>query len=191
MNAISFDADIKNALDVLRKGGIILYPTDTVWGIGCDASRPEAVRRIYELKRRADSKSMIILLDDPEKLERYADIPDIAYELIEAAVNPLTIVYDGASSVAPELIAPDGSIGIRITSEKISSSLCRGLRAPLVSTSANISGEPTAKSFNAISKEILDGVDYVMFSRRDETELPKPSTIIRLRPDGQFSIIRK
>ena len=110
--------DIQQALEVLRKGGIILYPTDTVWGIGCDASRPEAVKRIFELKKRADSKSMIVLLDDVEKLERYAEIPEVAYELIEAAVDPMTIIYDGAASMARELIAEDGSVGIRVTKEE-------------------------------------------------------------------------
>ena len=183
--------DIQQALEVLRKGGIILYPTDTVWGIGCDASRPEAVKRIFELKKRADSKSMIVLLDDVEKLERYAEIPEVASELFEAAVDPMTIIYDGAASMARELIAEDGSVGIRVTKEEISASLCRGLRRPLVSTSANISGQPTPMSFNEISQEIINGVDYVMKSRRDETDLPKPSTIIRLRPDGRFAILRK
>lgn len=183
--------DIKTALEILRKGGIILYPTDTVWGIGCDAGNPEAVRRIYALKQRSDSKSMIVLLDDMNKLERYADVPEIAYELIEAAVEPMTIIFDGATNMAPEIIAADGSVGIRITGEEISAALCHGLRRPLVSTSANISGRPTPHTFREISKEILDGVDYVMKSRQDETELPKPSTIIRLHPDGRFAIIRK
>jgi len=185
------DSDIKQAVEILRKGGIILYPTDTVWGIGCDASCSDAVRRIFELKRRSDSKSMIVLLDNACKLELYAEIPEVAYELIDAALSPLTIVYDGATNMAHELVAQDGSVAIRITHEKISSDICRYLKHPLVSTSANISGTPTPESFDEIPKEIIDGVDYVMISRRDEKKLPKPSTIIRLKHNGEFSIIRK
>lgn len=185
------EEDIAKALETLRNGGVILYPTDTVWGIGCDATRSDAVRRIYDIKRRADSKAMIVLLSRPDDLWNYVDdVPDVAFELIEAAVRPLTIVYDRGQRLAPELLGTDGSIGIRITAEEVSSRLCRGLRRPLVSTSANISGEPAAALFREISPEIIRSVDYVMESRRDETERSKPSSVIKLSTNGVFKILR-
>lgn len=191
---MSFDTieeDIKKAVAVLRKGGIILYPTDTIWGIGCDSGCSEAVRKIYELKKRADSKSMIILTDSVNNLERYADVPEIAYELIEAAVDPITIVYDNARNIAPELKAEDGTVAIRVTGEEISRKLCRTFRKPIVSTSANVSGEKSPATFSEISNEIISGVDYVMQSGRDDSGIKKASTIIKLSADGSFKIIRK
>ena len=186
-----FQADMAQALEVLRKGGIILYPTDTVWGIGCDATNPDAVRRIYELKRRTDSKAMIVLVDSPAMLERHVDeMPDIAWELIEVAVNPLTIVYDHGIGLAPNLLAPDGSVGIRVTTERFSSLLCRRLRHPVVSTSANVSGNPTPKYFNEIQSEIINGVDYVVGYRRDDTEPHSPSSVIKLSNSGEVKILR-
>lgn len=185
------EEDIKKAIDVLRKGGIILYPTDTVWGIGCDATNDEAVKRIYELKRRADSKSLIVLVDSEAALERCVeDVPEVAWQLIEVAVDPLTIVYDKGRGLAPSLLASDGSIGVRITREKFSAELCRRLRRPLVSTSANISGQPAAGCFDGISQEILDGVDYVCTSRRDEPRGARPSGVIKVSDGGLIKVLR-
>lgn len=189
---MELELDIKQAVEVLRKGGIILYPTDTVWGIGCDASRSDAVRRIYELKQRADSKAMIVLLSRVDDLWRYVDtVPDVALELVDVAVRPLTIVYDKGINMAEELLGPDGSVGIRITKERVSSALCRALRRPLVSTSANISGQPAPDIYSRISPEIINGVDYVMHSRRDDTRPSVPSQVIKLSNSGIVKILRK
>lgn len=189
--AISFEQDIKNALDALRKGGIIVYPTDTIWGIGCDATNAEAVKKIYDLKQRAESKSMLALVDSEVALERCVDdVPEVAWELIEAAVRPLTIIYDHPHGVAPNLLAEDGSLGIRITREDFSRELCRRLRRPLVSTSANISGEKAPAAFKDISPEILEGVDYVVEYRQDEDTKSVASNIIKVSDGGLFKIIR-
>lgn len=186
------DPDIQQALCVLKRGGVILYPTDTVWGLGCDATNSEAVRRIFEIKKRNDSKALITLLSRPDDLWRYLDdVPEVAFQLIEATVRPLTIVYDHGINVAPELLAEDGSIGIRITGERVSSALCRGLRKPLVSTSANISGQPAPAIFREISPEIISAVDYVMTSRRDDNERSKPSQLIKLTNSGVVTILRR
>lgn len=192
--------DLQTALKVLREGGIILYPTDTVWGIGCDATNPEAVAKIYALKRRQDSKSMLVLLDSPAKLNYYVDVPESAEILLEAQRDegqsqsqqpkPLTIIYPNARHLAPNLIAEDGSIGIRITNEPFSNALCAQLKRPIVSTSANISGEPTPKHFRDIPEIILDNTNYnCLFRRQDETE-HEPSSIIKINADGTFKIIR-
>lgn len=184
--------DIKKACDTLKKGGIILYPTDTIWGIGCDATNEEAVKRIYELKQRDDSKSMLILMDNPAKLQTYVrDVPDIAWDLIELTDKPLTIIYDGAKNLATNLIAEDGSIGIRITAEKFSMELCRQFRKPIVSTSANISGEPSPAIFSQISQTVKDGVDYIVTYRQKEQGKAQPSGIVKLERDGSIKIIRK
>lgn len=184
--------DIRQAVDVLRHGGTILYPTDTVWGLGCDATNSKAVKRLYDIKHRCDSKAMLVLLSRPDDLWRYVDdVPDVAFELIEAAVEPLTIVYDHGRNLAPELLAEDGSVGIRITREAVSSALCRGLRRPVVSTSANVSGEPSASLFRDITPEIISAVDYVMQSRRDDMERVKPSSVIKLGAGGVVRILRK
>ena len=188
---ITFEQDIKNALDTLRKGGIILYPTDTIWGIGCDATNAEAVKRIYNLKRREESKSMLALVDSEAALERTVDdVPEVAWELMEAAVRPLTIIYDHPHGVAENLLADDGSLGIRITKERFSNELCRRLRRPLVSTSANISGEKAPASFREIKQEILDGVDYVVSYGQDDDMAAAASNIIKLSDGGLFKIIR-
>ena len=184
--------DIKNACDVLRQGGIILYPTDTIWGIGCDATNEDAVRRVYEIKQRSDSKSLLVLLDNPAKLQTYVhDVPDIAWDLIDLSEKPLTIIYDRAKNLAPNLIADDGSIGIRITNETFSAELCRQFRKPIVSTSANISGSPSPGSFSGISTEIKNAVDYVVLFRQKEQAKAKPSGIIKLTKTGTLQIIRK
>lgn len=175
----------------MKSGGIILYPTDTVWGIGCDATNPEAVAKIFKLKQRADAKSMLVLVDSIPALERIIpEIPDVAYDLIELSVRPMTIIYDNATGVAPALIAEDGSLGVRITRENFSRDLCKALRRPIVSTSANISGEPTPAIFAAISPEIIDGVDYVVGYRQQDNSKTVPSQILKLGKGGEVKIIR-
>ena len=189
--AMTLEEDIREAVECLRRGGIILYPTDTVWGIGCDAANPDAVKKIYDLKRRAESKSMLALVDGEAMLERCVeDVPEVAWQLIEAAVNPLTIIYDHPKGVASNLLASDGSLGIRITGERYSSELCRRLRRPIVSTSANISGEKAPSVFSQISDEIINGVDYVASYRRDETGNPSQSNIIKVSDGGLIKVIR-
>lgn len=184
--------DIKKACEVLRQGGVILYPTDTVWGIGCDATNEEAVKKIYAIKQRNDSKSMLVLMDNPAKLQTYvSEVPDIAWDLIDLTDKPLTIIYDGARNLASNLIAEDGSIGIRITTEQFSEALCRQFRKPIVSTSANISGERVAANFNEISEEIINAVDYVVDFRQNDYTKAKPSSIIKLSKNGTIKIIRK
>jgi L-threonylcarbamoyladenylate synthase len=183
--------DIKSALDVLQKGGVILYPTDTIWGIGCDACNEEAVKRIYAIKNRIDSKSMLVLMQNAALLERYVDeVPDIAYDLMELTDKPLTIIFDGARSLAKNLIAEDGSIGIRITTEAFSSDLIRRFKRPIVSTSANISGKPSPACFDEIHQEIIDAVDYVVTYRQDDTQKAVPSSIMKLGRGGEIKIIR-
>lgn len=190
-NDIEFSNDIIQAAQTIKRGGLILYPTDTIWGIGCDATNSDAVKRVFELKRRADSKALITLVATEAMLERHvAHVPDIAWQLIDAAVHPLTIVYDHGIGVAPELLAPDGSIGIRLTRERFSSTLCRHIGRPLVSTSANISGAPAPLCFGEINPEIIDGVDYVANYGRNNTETVAPSNIIKLTDSGVVTIIR-
>jgi L-threonylcarbamoyladenylate synthase len=187
------EQDIKNAIDVMRKGGVILYPTDTVWGIGCDATNAEAVKRVYEIKQRDDSKALICLVDSDARMQRYVrNVPDVAWQLIDCAPEkPTTLILDGAVNLAPNLIAEDGSIGIRITNEEFSKELCYRFQKAIVSTSANISGEPAAQNYRDIDPRIIEAVDYVCWTRRQEHQPHKPSSIIRLRPDGQVEIIRK
>lgn len=184
--------EIKKACEVMRKGGVILYPTDTVWGIGCDATNEEAVKRIFEIKRRADSKAMLVLVDSPNKVIFYVeDMPSVAWDLIETAVRPLTIVYDGARNLASNLVAPDRTIGIRVTNEEFSKQLCYSFRKAIVSTSANISGQPAPALFSEISDEIKQSVDHVVDYRRDDTNRSMPSAIIRLGKGGEVKIIRE
>ncbi|MGM9760860.1 MAG: L-threonylcarbamoyladenylate synthase [Parabacteroides sp.] len=183
--------DLKQACEVLRQGGLILYPTDTIWGIGCDATNEEAVRRVYQLKQRADHKAMLLLLDNEARLETYVtEVPEIAWNLIEVADRPLTLIYPGARNVAPALLAEDGSVGIRITQEEFSRRLCERFRKPIVSTSANISGEPSPHVFQEISETIRQGVDYIVRYRQEETTPAQPSQIIKLGLGGLFQIIR-
>ncbi len=184
--------DILKACEVMNAGGIILYPTDTIWGIGCDATNEDAVRKVYELKKRSDSKSMIVLIDIPVKLDYYlSEVPDMAWDLIEVSEKPLTIIYDQARQVAENLIAEDGTLAIRVTKEKFSQELCRRFRKAIVSTSANVSGEPSPQNFSQISDIIKNGVDYIVGFRQEELSNPKPSSIIKLGLDGQVKIIRE
>ena len=185
-------ADVRAAVDVLRRGGVILYPTDTVWGIGCDATNEAAVRRVFEIKRRADSKALIALVNTPAMLEHTVEnVPEVAYQLIEASDRPTTIVYDHGTGVAPAMIAADGSLAVRVTSERISSGIIRGLGRPLVSTSANISGAPAAAFFDEISDEIKRAVDYTCLSRRADRSTARPSIVIKISDNGVFKILRK
>ena len=184
--------DIKNAVEVLRKGGVILYPTDTVWGIGCDATNPEAVKRVYDIKHRDDSKALICLVDSDARLQRYVrNVPNVAWDIFELATKPTTVILDDAVNLAPNLIADDGSIALRITQEAFSKELCFRFQKALVSTSANISGEPAAQNYCDISQEIIDAVDYTCWTRRQEHKPQTPSSIIKVTKDGVVTIIRK
>lgn len=183
--------EVRKANEVLKNGGVILYPTDTIWGIGCDATNEEAVKRIYQIKQREDNKSMLVLLDDAGKIASYADVPDIALDLIEAADKPMTIIYPGAKRLAKNLIGQDQTIGIRITSEEFSKSLIFRFHKPIVSTSANISGQPSPQIFAEISEEIKNAVDHIVDFRQNEIKKCTPSSIIKIGMGSEIQIIRK
>lgn len=184
--------ELKQVAQLLKEGKVILYPTDTIWGIGCDATNAEAVKRVYEIKKRIDSKSMLVLLDVPEKISLYVkEVPEISWDLVDFAESPLTIIYPGAMRLAQNLIAEDGSIGIRITKEKFSKDLIYKFNKPIVSTSANISGEPSPACFDEISEEIKNSVDYVVKYSQNFNQKSKPSGIIKIGLNGEVLIIRK
>jgi len=184
--------EIKKIVEVLRAGGVILYPTDTVWGLGCDATNETAVKRIFEIKKRSDAKAMLVLIDNPAKLQSYVDeVPDMAWDLIELSEKPLTIIYPQAKNLAKSLIAEDKTIGIRVTKETFSRNLCAQFRKPIVSTSANISGNATPSNFSQITDEIKSAVDYVVNFRQDDVSKPMPSSIIKLGKGGLFQLIRE
>ena len=188
------EEDIRNAVETMRRGGVILYPTDTVWGIGCDATNVEAVKRVYAIKQRDDFKALICLVDSDARLQRYfRHIPDVAWQLLDSLdeVKPTTLVLDGAINLAENLIAEDGSIGIRITNEPFSKELCYRFQKAIVSTSANISGEPAAQNYCDIDPRILEAVDYVCWSRRQEHKPHTPSSIIKLKENGEVKVIRR
>lgn len=194
MEKNKYNDDIRKACKVLMEGGVILYPTDTIWGIGCDATNEDAVKRVFQIKQREDSKAMLVLIDSTAKLNYYVrDVPRVAWDLIDLADKPLTIIYDGARNLAPNLLAEDGSVGIRVTEEPFSQQLCRQFRKAIVSTSANISGQPSPASFADISDELKAAVDYVVTARQNEKPKKdaKPSSIIKLGADGTIKIIRK
>ena len=185
--------DIKNAVECMRKGGVILYPTDTVWGIGCDATNAEAVAKVYQIKRRDDSKALICLVDSADRMARYfRNVPQVAWDFIDAAlpVKPTTVILDDATGVANNLVAEDGSLAMRVTFEPFSKELCYRFQKPLVSTSANVSGEPAAQNYRDISPEILEAVDYVCWSRRQEHKPHTPSSIVKLSKNGEVKVIR-
>ena len=176
----------------MREGGVILYPTDTIWGIGCDATNEDAVRRVYEIKQRQDSKALLVLVDSSVKVDFYVrDVPEVAWDLIDLADKPLTIIYSGARNLAANLLAEDGSVGIRVTNEDFSKRLCQQFRKAIVSTSANISGQPSPKNFSEISEEVKSAVDYIVGYRQEEMSNPKPSSIIKLDKGGVIKIIRE
>ena len=185
------EEDIRNAVEVMRRGGVILYPTDTIWGIGCDATNSEAVARVYQIKQRDDSKALICLVDSEGRLQRYVrQVPDVAWDLIELADKPTTVILDGAVNLAPNLVANDGSIAMRITREEFSRELCYRFQKAIVSTSANISGQPAPQNYRDISPDIINAVDYVCWSRRQEHKPHQPSSIIKLSLNGEVKIIR-
>lgn len=184
--------DIRQAVEVMNRGGVILYPTDTIWGIGCDACNAEAVRRVFGIKHRDDAKALISLVDSEAKVQFYVrDVPDVAWDLMELSGRPLTIIYDGARNLAPNLLAADGSAAIRVTRETFSRELCMRMRRAVVSTSANVSGEPAPRCFADIPEEIRRAVDYVCTSRREETANPPASGIIKLGAGGEVKVIRE
>ncbi|PKP18668.1 MAG: threonylcarbamoyl-AMP synthase [Bacteroidetes bacterium HGW-Bacteroidetes-22] len=191
MNEELINADLDQSVDALRKGGVILYPTDTIWGLGCDATNSKAVEKIYTIKKRNEGKSLIILVDSEEMLTHYVQsVPAIVHDLIEQYERPLTIIYPDARNLPKNLIAPDGSIAIRI----VRNVFCRGMIAqfgkPITSTSANVSGLPSPASFQAIPEEVILAVDYTVAHGRDDLKATFPSTIIRIDTNGEFEIIR-
>jgi len=184
--------DLNQALETLKQGGLILYPTDTIWGIGCDATNAEAVEKVFALKGRDKNKSLIVLLHSDNQLASYVqEIPDVAYQLIEVTDRPLTIIYSQAKNLAPNAVAEDGSIGIRIVDHPFCQQLLQRFRKPIISTSANISGEPTAANFDEISDEIKKGVDYVVKFGQHDTKKGSPSVVMKLDPSGKFEFLRK
>ncbi|MBU2649894.1 MAG: threonylcarbamoyl-AMP synthase [Bacteroidetes bacterium] len=186
------EEQIVKTLEYLSKGKTILYPTDTIWGIGCDATNSRAVEKIYRIKRRVEKKSLIILLDSAVNLKNFVDIvPGIAYDLIENIETPLTIIFPVAKNLPKNVIASDKTIAIRVIRDEFCRELIRRFGKPIVSTSANISGEPNPILFNRISQEILDKVDYVVDLHRDRVSLNRPSRIIKLEIDGEFKVIRE
>ena len=183
--------DIRRAVEVMNQGGVILYPTDTIWGLGCDATNPEAVKRIYEIKQRTDAKALISLVDSETKVQFYVkEVPEIAWDVMELSEKPMTVVFDGGRNLAPNLLAEDGSVAIRITKEAFSKELCMRMKRAVVSTSANISGQPAPRCFFEISEEIKRAVDYICTSRQDEPPTQTASSIIKLGAGGEVTIIR-
>ncbi len=183
--------DIKKAIEVLRSGGVILYPTDTIWGLGCDATNAEAVKRIYEIKAREETKSMLVLMDSSAKLQNYVEmVPEMAWELIEITTKPLTIIYPKGKNFAENLMNADGTIGIRITEESFSKKLCEMFKKPIVSTSANVSGKKSPMFFAEIEEEIKNKVDYIVSFRQDDKTPSNPSSIIKLGVKNEIEIIR-
>lgn len=183
--------DIRRAVEVMNKGGVILYPTDTIWGLGCDATNADAVRRIYEIKQRTDAKALISLVDSETKVQFYVkEVPEVAWDVMELSERPMTVVFDGGRNLAPNLLAEDGSVAIRITKEAFSKELCMRMKRAVVSTSANISGQPAPRCFAEISEEIKRAVDYICTSRQDEPPTQTASSIIKLRAGGEVTIIR-
>jgi L-threonylcarbamoyladenylate synthase len=184
--------DIENCLEVLAAGGTILYPTDTIWGIGCDATRSDATHKVYRLKQRMDSKAMLVLVDSANMLERYVEkIPEMAMQIIEINEAPLTIIYPGARNLADDLLSKDGSIGIRIASDPFCTELIHRFRKPIVSTSANIAGKPAPAGFREISTAIISKVDYTVTWQRDNPVRKKPSGILKVQLNGEVEVIRE
>ena len=183
--------DIRRAVEVMNNGGIILYPTDTIWGLGCDATNADAVHRIYEIKQRTDAKALISLVDSETKVQFYVkEVPEVAWDVMELSERPMTVVFDGGRNLAPNLLAEDGSVAIRITKEAFSKELCMRMKRAVVSTSANISGQPAPRCFSEISEEIKGAVDYICTSRQDEPPTQTASSIIKLGAGGEVTIIR-
>lgn len=177
---VDFEKDIENSIAVLKAGGLLLYPTDTVWGIGCDATDEEAVSKIYRLKKRSDEKAMIVMVADEKQVLQYVASPDLqVFDYLQEAVKPTTVIYEGAIGFATNLVSRDGSIAIRISHDQFCKHLIKRFRKPLVSTSANISGEVTAKTFGDISEEIKKVVDYIVKYRQDDYRIAEPSALVK------------
>jgi L-threonylcarbamoyladenylate synthase len=188
---MDLNQEVHNAYEIIKEGGIILYPTDTVWGIGCDATNPEAVAKIYKLKQREETKSMIVLMNGEKMMYNvFKEIPEVAWQILDLSEDPTTLILDNPRNVAPNLIAPDKTLGIRMVKQPFCYKLMERMKRPLVSTSANISGQPTPKTFKEISPEIVKGVDYVV-NLPLEKMTGKPSVIIKLTSDSQVKVIRK
>jgi L-threonylcarbamoyladenylate synthase len=187
-----FDDDIRQCLDVLNRGGIIVYPTDTIWGMGCDATNKEAVEKIFQIKSRSESKSLLILVDGETMLERYvAEVPETAWQLLEVSDSPLTIVYPAGKNLADGVCASDGSVGIRICREQFCSELIKRFRKPIVSTSANFSGQSSPENFDSIDRTLLQSVDYVVKYKQNDRERSASSPVIKVDSDGSIKILRK
>jgi L-threonylcarbamoyladenylate synthase len=187
---VSFEQDIEQCLEVLKAGGLILYPTDTVWGVGCDATNAEAVTKVYALKKRADEKALIILVPDERDVLQYVASPDLSlFDYLQEVTKPTTVIYDDAIGLAENLISTDGSIAIRICNELFCKHLLKRFRKPIVSTSANISGRPAAKLFAEITDKIKNGVDYVVSYRQDDISPAAPSSLIRWK-NGLVEVLR-
>jgi len=192
MNEINFTEDLNQALNVLIKGGVILYPTDTIWGLGCDATNQDAVEKIFDIKKRIDSKSLIILVNGFGMLERYVkNIPPVAAEILDASDKPITIIYSGGKNLAPGVCNEDGSVGIRVCTDDFCSELITRFRKPLVSTSANFSDSPSPSVFSEIEEDIIKSADFVVQYRQSETKKNTPSSIIKVEDNGVIKIIRK
>lgn len=188
---ISFENDIKQCLDTLQNGGLILYPTDTIWGIGCDATNEEAVEKIFALKKRPEDKSMIVLVASEKEILHYVATPDLSiFDYLDKTTKPTTVIYDNAAGIAQNIINKDGSAGIRICKDEFCKQLIRRFRKPIVSTSANVSGSAAPALFSGIAEEIKNGVDYIVEYRRDDTAIAEPSSVIKWNKDGSVSILR-
>lgn len=191
MNEPEYHDDLLKALEVLRSGGSILYPTDTIWGLGCDATNASAVENIYRIKQRAETKSLIVLVSSFEQVRHYVDkVPEVAWDLLKCIENPVTVIYSNAKNLPSNVIAEDGTIGIRIVKEEFCIELIRRFGKPIVSTSANISGEPAPVTFSHITKDITGHVDYIVKYKQMVFSQSKPSTIIRLLESGEYIILR-
>jgi L-threonylcarbamoyladenylate synthase len=190
--AMSFEEDINESLTILRNGGVILYPTDTIWGLGCDPTNSAAVEKIFRIKSREPGKSLLILVDGDAMLGRYvSEVPEIAWELTSVSDDPLTIIYPSGKNLAPGVCSDDGSVGIRICRDEFCHELIKRFRKPLVSTSANLSGKPFPENFTEIDKTLIEAADYVVKYRQDDMRKYSSSPVIKLGPDGTIKIIRK
>jgi len=188
---MNFTEDINEALITLRNGGTILYPTDTIWGLGCDATNAAAVEKIFKIKARSETKSLLVLVDSIQMLERYVnEIPEIVYELTSVSESPLTIIYSSGKNLAPDVCATDGSVGIRICNDEFCNELLSRFRKPIVSTSANYSGMPSPENFDSIEKSVIDAVSYVVKFRQDDLRKQKASPIIKVEQNGTIKIMR-
>lgn len=189
---MDFSEDLKNSVNILREGGVILYPTDTIWGLGCDATNSSAVEKIFRIKSRSDSKSLIVLVDGIGMLERYVgEVPEIAYELIEVSERPLTIIYPFGKNLAAGVCNEDGSVGIRICRDDFCLNLIQRMRKPVVSTSANITGRPSPSNFYEIEDIIIDSADYVVKYRQDDRSKNSASSIIKVEQNGVIKVVRE